>query len=241
MRHYRSAFVVVITLALGASDARADCIVALLDASFPFEGEVVPSNTELRVLYPQLAALNLTYPDGSVVTVPIIQDDVGSVLDIPAPLPPGSFSLEYFDQTIAFRVSSESDDQPPAAPLVSASRRTEGSGVSLPFMECPSSGFRDFVVFEVEGAGTGDRLLLIDGTFVAVTSPDRVTEYMQQEDEGGAIRYDVQLRDFAGNQSDATTVEVSMSCQGGCTAVGSLTPFSTFLVGLAFCRRSARK
>lgn len=239
MRHCATALLATAALALSAPEARADCIVAVLDTVFPFEGEVVPANAELRVLYPQLTAVNLTYPDSSVVTVPIVLDDIGSLLDLPAPLPAGTFSLEYFDRAIAFQVSPDMDDQPPAAPLVSVSRRTEGSGVSLPFVECPTSGVRDFVIFEVEGAGAGDRLLLIDGSFVAVTNPDGVTEYSQRDDDGGSVTYDVQLRDLAGNQSDATTVEVWMGCQGGCASAGSLTPLGFSLVALAFRRRKA--
>jgi hypothetical protein len=237
-----------------ASSAARPCSIALPgmeEAVFPFEGRTVPRNVELRgssflesaVLFDSSVERFLSGPDDVRVEVELGNDDVGSLLIPAEPLVPGPWSLHFTvdpnlgtaDRDVPFVVANDDDIDAPRAPVATASRRTEGTLVQM--SSCDSSLY-DVVDIVIDGDEDTVLGIVVDhgavigkaGQYVAAVS----------ENAGGTVSYDVVVRDFAGNESPPTTVEVWAGCEGACSSSGGVLPLGVALLALTGRRRSRR-
>lgn len=216
----------------------------LLTGTYAFEDRTVPRNAELRFgAVADLPTVPLTLPDGSVVEVPVGADDVSGFLDFEGELAPGDHSINLparaetgqAGRTISFTVSDEVDDDAPSAPEVSASRHTGGS---ITGDSCSSEWPTDEVTIIVEGDAPF-AFASRDGLPVSATMREGDSNAVIRlvEDDGGTVSYDVVVRDFAGNVSDATSVDVWAGCKGGCASSSSSLPMAATLLLLLARRR----
>jgi len=215
-------------------------LIQIAEPIVPFADASLPANAELRIFAPLLNEVTLSLPSSETLAVALDSDAVGQFIDLPRPLATGRYSLLNFDfdGPIDFEVSDLQDGQRPQPPLVSANVATEFINPVPQFAECPrNGGYQDRVSFSVEGAEPGDALLLIDGEFVAATTPEGTASYSLIENRGGEVAYSIQLRDFAGNESEAATAEVYAGCYGGCSTG---TPMGHLFAVLLLLRRRRR-
>jgi hypothetical protein len=235
-------FIVVTVAVLSAPAARAACAVPDgFDVSFPFEGQRVPLNAELRVFgFVRDETFDLTFPDGATQPVAVVQDDLGPRLDVDGPLQVGAYALAVAggELTVGFEVVEEVDEEAPNTPTATAARSTHFIPPDLLGLgdDCASPGIYDAVAFEVEGADVGDLVMLDDRIATFAEAAGRVSTGTR-EDRGGTVAYEIRLRDFAGNQSDAKTVEMWSGCPGGCASTGALPPLWIALLLLSMRAR----
>jgi len=232
-----------------ASSAARPCLFSLGDvdsAVFPFEGRTVPANVELRgesffgaVPFDATVERFLTGPGDVRVEVEVTSEG-SALLFIPAaPLFPGPWSLHFTtlgtaDRDVAFVVADDDDVDAPRAPVATANRRTAGSLVPD---ECTPE-LHDVVDFVIDGdedtamaVVVGQRVVFGDGGHFFATV---------LEEAGGTVSYDVVVRDFAGNESPPTTVEVWAGCEGACSSSGGVLPLGIALLAITGRRRSRR-
>lgn len=218
------------------------------DGLFFFEGREIPRNAELRTAaFGEETPVPLTRPDGSIVELEVGVDEFGQFLAVDGLLDPGEHALsivapegELPDRIVTFTVSDEIDDDAPDAPLASASRATIG----VPFgdsAQCQIDWPTDRVTVRVT---TPEALAFVDfgavedrSQRVGVRTNDDTIEIVLGENRGGDIDYQVVVRDFAGNESEPTTVTVWGGCEGGCASSSSV-PMAAVLLALARRRRA---
>ena len=233
-----------------ASSAARPCSFRLTDvddAVFPFEGRTVPANVELRgegfygaVPFDATIERFLTGP-GDVRVEVEVNSEGAALLFIPAaPLFPGPWSLHFTtlgtaDRDVAFVVADDDDVDAPRAPVVTASRRTAGDLIQ--FTSC-NSPLRDIVEIEIDG--DEDTAMAIVGGQRAVFGDGGHYVARVLEQAGGTVSYDVVVRDFAGNESPPTTVEVWAGREGACSSSGGVLPLGIALLALTGRRRSRR-
>lgn len=237
-----------------ASSAARPCTIALPgmeEAVFPFEGRTVPRNVELRgsgffqstVLLESGVERFLTGPGDVRVEVELGTDEVGSLLIPAEPLVPGPWFLHFSANAdlgttardVPFVVANDDDVDAPGAPVATASRRTSGSLVELSTCDSPLHDVVEVVIDGDEDTAVGivvDHWAVIGeaGHYVATVG----------EDAGGTVSYDVVVRDFAGNESPPTTVEVWAGCEGACSSSGGVLPLGVALLALTGRRRARR-
>lgn len=232
--------ILVSTPFVASTSSFADCVPPEVIIAFPFEGQTIPVNAELRVIGFRLDPVEMAFPDGATRTVAVVDDELGPRLDMPTPLAVGAYSFVRVDteSVSTFVVADVIDEEAPAPPIVAASQSSRFTPPDLLGLgdDCVDPGFVDVVSFFVEGVSAGD-LVLVDGA-VAVAVTEGSVGFARGEGRGGTVTYDVNVRDFAGNESDPTRVEVWSGCPGGCASTGSLPLFGALL---AFARRATTR
>ncbi len=236
----------VVTAVLLSSSSALPCSIFLQDlftGTYLFEGRTIPRNAELRVRgFDTRTTLPLTRPDGALVEAVVDSDDITPFLVVDGLLDPGEWSVTIADpagalpaRTVTFTVTDDVDNDAPVAPDATASRATEGS---LDGDSCQPAWPTDVVHIGVAG---DDPLAVAsrDGERRGVgflIGADLSIEI--HEDEGGEVAYDVVVRDFAGNESEPTTVSTWAGCAGGCASSSALPATATLLLLLRRRRRS---
>lgn len=226
------------------------CEVALLhlaDARMPFEGEEVPLNAELRIPNTELSfangvVLQLERPDSTIVDVDVGLDGRGVLLSPAETLAPGAHALIIppdagGDRRVEFAVADEVDEEAPPAPLVSLRRETIGNPLPLR-STCDVAWPVDVVSFDVEAANDAAMVVIEFDGGRRVGGPDSPASIV--ESRGGDTSYDVRARDFAGNESEPTTVSTWSGCEGGCSTAGDATTVPLGLGLILGARRRRR-
>jgi hypothetical protein len=209
---------------LAADVAFADCALFLPLEIFAFADQRVPVNAELRVIGVR-DSIDLTFPDGVTRTTAIVVDELGARVDLATPLAVGTYTFQLDEDSapVSFVVEDVVDDLAPDAPTVATRQSTRVIPPDLLGIgdDCVDPGISDAVTFDVDGVTAGD-LVMIDGTVGGVALTTGRVIVGRGEARGGAVRYEVALRDMAGNESEPTTVEVWSGCPGGCASTGAL-------------------